>query len=592
MAISPLTRTRTRRRQPSKPEFESRTADREPPPPAPVSRGPLVPPAARPRDGAAAGSHQYRPPFEIEPYEQYIGLARLRAGWPEAGNWAPGVVIACGFQSVELLMILARDAMADGRAAARSNGRLERIVDVIVSAFQQLGHALTGSEVPEFARHDGAARPESAMAAVFAMMPSGHQQRLADAFGEAFGTLGYRLGIEHVFAGQPERPGPVLDYTARAAPGRIIDLHRRPLHGPEDRLFATVHQIAECWLNIAHLHLELALSCGQQGNWPAAAIQTRQASSAVTVTTLACRLLDTMVLRDYHHLRVLLRDGSGAQSQSARALSTGGRRLYELLDQATTAAGTTLIGVLDDPDAYLDFHYQQAALQDFGRRCQAFLFEHYLLAVNVLGADNMGGLGFPISTLAMRAAKPFFPMVDQAKYDYTIITNLRYADRAGAIILRNELDARPGAYAEPPDLPPASCPPGHVDRVSRQYFACIEAHDASGWAALFHPEGRLLDSPGGRPFMGPDRLRVFIDSMFNMLTDMRVTSLAVSAGPSSAEVDWSFAAVALGVPVSFSGRESFGFASDGRILQATIYWNPAEVAEQIWRAKAGPRPMT
>ena len=545
-------------------------------------------------DGTArtAGTAKYRAPFEIEPYEQYIRLAYLEAGWPEAGEWPNGVIITCGFQSVELLMILARDAMADDRPTAPTNGLLERIVEVTASTFLEIGKALAGSMPPKSALTNQAHKYNSSMQAVVKMMPRHHRVRLDNAFAEAFGTLGHRIGIEHVFTGKRHRSVSCLDYAALVAPGRMVNLQSKRQNGPEDRLFATVHQIAECWLNIVHLQIKLALELGKQGDWQRAAIQTRRASSAVALVTQVCRLLDAMVLSDYHCLRVQLRDGSGAQSMKARALSAVGRGLYDVLDRSMTAAGTTLMSVLDEPGEYLHLHDQQAALQDFGRRCQAFLFEHYLLALSILGADNLGSLGFPVFMLAKRAAQPFLPEVNQVKHDYTIITNFRYARRAGAIILENELRFNPDAYADLPELKSEICPPDVISRVSREYFTCIEKHDAEGWMSLFHPEAWLLDAPESRPFKGADRLRVFVDSMFDRLADMRVTGLEICVGKNSAEIDWSFAAVALGVPVSFSGRETLSFAGDGRILQASIHWNQAELSEQIWRGKTASRTVT
>jgi hypothetical protein len=591
MVVSLSSLTRAHRRARSQGSHEDRISNSYPAEVVAISDPPDVPPVRpAPDDGTAgtvgkASTAKYRPPFEIEPYEQYIRLAYLEAGWPEPGEWPNGVIVTCGFQAVELLMILARDAMADDRPTAPSNGLLERIVEVTASAFLELGRALAGSMPPKFARTEQAHRYNSSMEAVVKMMPRHHRVRLEDTFVEAFGTLGYRTGIEHVFTGKRHRSVPCLDYAALVAPSRMIDLQSRPLNGPEDRLFATVHQIAECWLNIVHLQVGLALELGGQGDWQRAAIQTRRASSAVALVTQVCRLLDAMVLSDYHCLRVQLRDGSGAQSMKARALSAAGRGLYDALNRAMTAEGTTLMCVLDEPGKYLDFHDQQAALQDFGRRCQAFLFEHYLLALSILGADNLGSLGFPVFMLAKRAAQPFFPDVNQVKHDYTIITNFRYARRAGAIVLENELRSSPDAYADLSELESESCPPDVIRRVSREYFTCIENHDAEGWMSLFHPDAWLLDAPESRPFKGPDRLRVFVDSMFDRLTDMRVTSLEISVGKNSSEIDWSFTAVALSVPVSFSGRETLSFTDDGRILHASIHWNQAELSEQIWRGK-------
>ena len=358
MVITLSSLTRSHRRARSENSRQGQVTDSHPEERATLSHEPGVTRARHPHDDEMAGPPQYRPPFEIEPYEQYIQLAYLKAGWPEAGGWPDGVVIACGFQSVELLMILAREAMADDRPAARSNGLPERIVEVMASAFLEIGKALTGSMPPGIARTDQVQRYDSSMDAVVKMMPRGHQTRLESTFTEAFGMLGYGIGIEHVFTSERNRTVPCLDCAALAAPDRIVHLQSRPLHGAEDRLFATVHQVAECWLNIVHLQLKLALGFGEQGNWRRAAIHTRRASSGVALVTQVSRLLDTMVLRDYHVLRVPLRDGSGAQSLTARALSTVGHQLYDALDRAITAERTTLMNVLDEPDKYLDFHDQ------------------------------------------------------------------------------------------------------------------------------------------------------------------------------------------------------------------------------------------
>jgi len=585
MVLSLSSLTRNGRRARPRTTYDDHLADSHTEETATIPDAPGAPSTGHSGYGDTANAPQYRPPFEIEPYELYIRLAYLKAGWPDAGEWPPGVVIACGFQSIELLMILAHETMTDDRLSAQSNGRLERIVEVMANTFLGMGKALAGSTLPESARTDYAPRYDSSMEAVARLMPSHHQMHLKNAFTEAFGTLGYRFGIEHVFTREPCRSVPCLDYAAFAAPDRMIELQSRHLYGTEDRLFGTVHQVVECWLNVVHLQLRLALELGKQGDWRSAAIYTRRASSGVAMATQVCRLLDTMVLRDYHLLRVPLRDGSGAQSMTARALPTAGGQVHDALDHAIKAASLTLMSVLDEPDKYVDFHDQQTALQDFGRRCQTFLFEHYLLAISVHGVDSLGGLGFPIHTLAKRAAQPLFRMANQVKYDYAIITGFRYARRAGAIILDNELRANPSAYADPPELKSADCPADVIRHVSRDYFTFIENRDVTGWMSLFHPEGWLLDAPEARPFKGPDRLRVFIESMFNMLIDMRVTDFHIAIGKNSADIDWSFTALSLGVPLSYSGRETLRFANDGRILQAIVHYDAAELGAQLWRGK-------
>lgn len=411
----------------------------------------------------------YRDVAKATPYDLYIQLDRLRAGWGPSARRPEEVVLVCGFQSIELLCHLVRVTLDDPR---------------------------------------------------------------------------FRTGVEAQVTGsdpQAYSDRPVFDYAACVAPESIALLARRTPFGPEDHLFCTVHQIVECWLRIAHEHVEQTEHLAAS---PRAAAAVHYAAAAVHVATQAARLLDTMVLADYHLLRVRLRDGSGAQSQAAQNLPAAGRRLMACLQRNLGASRATLLEVLDSPAAHPGLHAMQAAIQDFARRCQAFLFEHYLLANTVLGMDNLGSLGFAVRVLGERALRPQLTDIDQAKHDLTILTNLRYGANDGCIVLENELAVQPGLYHHPP-LACTPCAATLINDRVRQYFARIQARDAKGWTELFAP-GALFWGGTGRPYRGRPYIKIFIETLLAEFSGVRVGMSAIRIEGNRAQVDWCFDAVVLG----------------------------------------------
>ncbi|GAA3688745.1 hypothetical protein GCM10022267_89380 [Lentzea roselyniae] len=508
------------------------------------------------------------------PYEQYIDIDALHQLWPDEPD---DLILACGLQAIELLFSLLCDVVEDCRSPLLLGRRAERIVDLIAMCMREvavpyaaLAHQPTTTGNPVTAKRTNAG--------VTVCLPEKLRLRLRLAHDEHFAPLPFDIGLAEHVSTDRGAIRPQVDYASLAQVEALRAIRRTNPFGPEDVLFATVHQIVECWLRITHRHVEAAEQQCRAGDWLASARSVTWAADALTVATGCARLLDVMVLRDYHPLRVRLRDGSGAQSRAAQRLPHAGKRLFQAFADTLDQHGLSVLEVLMSPEANAETHRLQADMQDFGRRCQAFLFEHYLLANSVLGVNNIGSLGYPMHQLAKRAAHPFWPTMDQAKHNYVILTNLEHAEHSGAIIHENELRFAGGELPMPTQLP---CSPDHMVTVARQYFTCLQDRDSDGWVALFERDAVLLDSEHSRPFVGHTRLRLFIDQMLNTFSSLEMVALSETVDEKRLIVDWTLRGTSLGVDIEFAGRERFSFGPTGKLSVVAVEWNPAEVAKTL-----------
>jgi hypothetical protein len=533
------------------------------------------------------------------PYELYIRLDALAASWPNDSNRRPGSIVACcGFQAAELSLRLVDDALSDVRAAAFPQQRVARFVEHLVEGLELTCRLLRHCGPPEPATTITPGHAPSPGFALLSRLDSAHVDKITRHFALASAGLPFRVGIEEQLDGARRHhclpvlgaaevtpPGvPAMNYAAVVAPATAFALREPTPCGPEDHLFSTAHQITECWLRIAHHYLGEATTHASWKRWEAGADALRNACDALALAMKAGQLLDLMVLADYHPLRVRLRDGSGAQSKAMRQLRPAVRAAARPLWQALEAGGLGLLDILEQPAAHLELYGYLNVLKAAGKRIQEFLFEHYLLALGVLGTHSLGSAGYEIRKLGERAAQPIFPEINTLHHDYVMITNFRHGEASGSVVLRNELAHgwNPYQLIDHPD----TCPRATIEARVADYFRFIEQRRGDEWVELFDPvRGHVEDVPGTRPFLGQAHLRIFINGMFNAFTDLRATYSPPRVDGNTASVDWRFDAVSYnGQAVVFDGREDFHFAGDGRILRAVADWSPAQVARQ-WRDK-------
>jgi hypothetical protein len=530
------------------------------------------------------------------PYELYIRLDALAASWPKDGDGWPGSVVACcGFQAAELSLRLVDDALSDARTVAFPQQRVVRFVEHLVEGLELTCRLLRGFGPPEPATTTVPSDAPSPGFAVLSRLDSAHVDKVTRHLALASAELPFRIGIEGQLDGARRHHRlptlgaagmtlgvPAMDYAAVVAPGTVFALREPIPCGPEDHLFSTAHQITECWLRIAHYYLDEATAHASRKRWEVGATALRNACDTLALAMKAGQLLDLMVLADYHPLRVRLRDGSGAQSRAMRQLRPAVRAAARPLWETLEAGGLGMLDILEHPADHVELYGYLNVLKTAGKRIQGFLFEHYLLALGVLGTHSLGSAGYEIRKLAERAAQPVFPEVNALHHDYVMITNFQHGEASGSIVLRNELAHGWNPYQLIDQ--PEPCPRAIIEARVADYFRFIEQRRGDEWVDLFDPiRGQVEDVPGTRPFLGQAHLRIFINGMFNAFTDMRATYSPPRIDGNTASVDWRFDAVAYnGQAVVFDGREDFHFASDGRILRAVADWSPARVAQQ-WR---------
>lgn len=528
---------------------------------------------------------------------------------PARDAWAGEVVAACGFQAAELALRLTADALDDRRPAAFAGERTCRYLAHLVDGVETVCRLLQKLPAPPAARR----RVPSARRAVppspgFAVLRRLNPAELDAISGRlilATAGLGFEVGIEQQVhearragglpdlaigarTGEPSDRRPIMDYHAVVSPALVYGLRESSPCGPEDHLFATAHQITECWLNVVHCYIAEARLLAEGRRWLAAADAMANACDVLPLAIAAGQLLDQLVLADYHPLRVRLRDGSGAQSVAARRLGPAVRAAAGVLWAELDFDNVSVLDLLRGPDEDLERYRYLTMLKRVSKQVQSFLFQHYLLALGVLGTHTVGSLGYEIREMADRAVQPMFPEINQAHHDYVMLTNFEHGASSGSIVRRNEVAAGWDPYIVVDR--PSRCPDSVVRARVAEYFRAIQDRDAEAWVALFEPlQGQLQDGgSGSRPFLGKDRLRVFINGMFRAFREMKPDCSPVHVDGNNASVDWKFAAVSYhGIETKLEGREEFLFDDQGRIVKASAHWQPAMVAQQWLGRPAG-----
>jgi hypothetical protein len=538
-------------------------------------------------------------PATPSPYELYTRYPLLRSTWTTDPGWTQGVVVTAGYQAAELCLWLIDDALRDDRPAALTDRRLRRLAHLLVTGLETLHELLADErEVPPAShlRQDTADEESSggsgASSAFRVLLALEAHEVSAVARAISSRPLPFRTGVESCVAeacdrhGVP-RPGsdprlPLLDHHRVVRPDVVRRLRATSPSGPEDHLFRSAHQITECWLRIAEHHFDLAERLAGEKRWAPAAEHAERAARAVDRAVDAAQLLDLMNLADFHPLSVRLRDASGAQSVAARRLTGAPRRLFRPLAAELAERGRTVATLLDTPETALAEYRYLLAVKTVGKTCQSFLFQHYLLALNVHGADNKGGLGYGIHQLAERALRPPLPEIDEQHHALSQIMRLRHAASAGVDVLRDE----PAGDTRPPEVDgsEARCPAEVQRAVVDAYFRHVDARDADGWVALFEPvRGQLRDLRGTRPYRGSGHLKVYVHALFDMFPSIRSTCSPARIDGNTAEVAWRFEVThELGAVTEFEGTARFHFDGDGLITLAETFWHPEAVAERVW----------
>lgn len=365
---------------------------------------------------------------------------------------------------------------------------------------------------------------------------------------------------------------------------KIAELRAENRYGQEDTLFASVHLIAESWFAVVHCMLK---KCNDELPTKQTADFLKQVARIIEVQQLFVRILEYMSHRDYHRLRVNLRDASGAQSRRIHEVPALARKVFEGFCAHLKKIGVPPLMVLENQQDHVIFYLMLSAFQDLTRSFQSFLFNHYLMVGKILGASSLGSLGAQVNGLVGHAANSIFPELDQLFFDYTQITNFRYGHMSGKVVMEKELQwqvADYSPYTESHDLDQE-----RVKEVVAQYFRYIETQDIRGWVLQFHPEeGQMCDAPGSRPFKGSQKLSVFMKNFFKAFQSVAPQILDLSVDKNTASCRWKMNARTYNdTLLSFSGTETFRLNTGYQIMYALAEYDAEAVAADLLIATAG-----
>ncbi len=308
---------------------------------------------------------------------------------------------------------------------------------------------------------------------------------------------------------------------------RVRDLHSRHRHGPEDLLFAGVHQVCEAWCATA---LRLTQEPWQDDS------TLFIVADVLRMLTQLMDILDLMVAEEYHPLRVALRGSSGAQSAAMLALSS---RVAQLLRSAPAELeqrlGVPLEAVTMSPETYASTYRTLQALTAVDAAHRALFYGHYLRALIIQGSHGFGALGEGTEILKARFMPNPGLVLDDVRTHHLSWHNMRHAARQGCLVLAFE--QKSGCHDESVTEPQQELDGAANSELIGMLLSDVAAEDL---AARTGPECvvRLLGL--SRPYRGRTEVRKLIDEIRQWLRRCSGELRVSHVGPTSCEVRYAF----------------------------------------------------
>ncbi|XYH98453.1 nuclear transport factor 2 family protein [Sorangium sp. So ce1128] len=535
------------------------------------------------------------------PYELYVSLDDLAPLWRVVTGWDNEATLRAALVSLELYFLLIADSAQDLRPAARREERITRLWSAAAGQLRMLGDLLAPTPPPVDLVAERESRASNLRAlraldgsALAPAAPARLLRQFTDGYAATLESCPFLLGLEpeinrlcssRGIRGASFRPGAqALPYDTWATPEAVAELFYRRGFNAEDRLFASTHQSVECWMFLILRSLASADERAQRLDFHGAAQSITQAAAIVSHVSEAITILETMVLSDYHPLRVRLRDASGAQSTQVAAALAASRRLPASLAADLESQGASYLLIFRRPNEFPAEHAFLEALATLEARWAGFLFSHYKLAVRVLGMESMGSLGVEVQALINHFVKPLYPEMDEARYKHGVLTSFAHGRHAGNLI--SDLERAPRAA---PRLPEA-LEEARIRSVIEAYFEAMREMDLDRWVGLFSGNGMIEAPAGSRPFRGHHGLRTFFRGfmkVFEREVSVTVLCVRVEAARGRAEVDWRTDVRHKGIPISYTGTECFDFAASGEIVRVTVREDPRDIARQMLAGPEG-----
>ncbi len=521
-------------------------------------------------------------------YNTYIDFRTLQNRWKPESTWCHEVAFRCAFQAIEMMLRLLGDAIRDTRNYADAEERIDRFVEDIIrqlDLFIALWESNPVAPPPECLD-----RSSGDSVNIVGLEAQEHNlrdrvARILDRFSERYKTLPFGIGIEQ----QLDRVAKAhnlsfewndvesLPYHKWIEPSSIGQYTMTTEFGPENHFFATIHQTTECWFTVANESLD---QVGAPKNVSVAVNDTRlllEAAWVVNFLAQHIRLLELMVMDDYHPLRISLRGASGAQSLGAASLIQRLAAIGRIVSMGLKAAGLTPLQVYRKPHELVPFHRLLRAMATLELACSDFFHVHYRLALLVQSRRGVGSLGKGVDYLAKRFLEPLFSELDEARFTHLVVSNLQYASLSGTMF--------DGVSSQPSLLTKTQqgqvYEPETIRQLASAYFGCLSSGDIRTWLDLFEPNGFVEDPTGTRRHVGPQELQSYFRNTVSGFEDVKYSVRELRMTRTGVEIPWLASVQVHGQWHSFSGTSHFRISSQDRILGVVVDWSPERLAIEL-----------
>lgn len=174
---------------------------------------------------------------------------------------------------------------------------------------------------------------------------------------------------------------------------------RDQLFHRDEHLFQVVHQSAELWFHQIRWDFEEIERRVQAGRAVEATRLVRRCNEIVRLLTAQVHILETMVVWDYHTIRLALGRGSGQESPGFQGILREAPRLEKAYLDLLARRGTTLYDVMtratDDPDL-LELG---DALGDFDLFFHLWRQNHLAFVKRMIGPGQRSLKGYSVEAL-------------------------------------------------------------------------------------------------------------------------------------------------------------------------------------------------
>ncbi|MEA5580911.1 tryptophan 2,3-dioxygenase family protein [Nodularia harveyana UHCC-0300] len=523
--------------------------------------------------------------MDTKPYELYISIEKLKSLWKCETNWQNELFLRATLVAFELSFLLIHDTAKDIRSTVRQEERISRLFSGCNQQIQLLAEILETTEplVNIFSDEQSTKTNFTKLIGLDENI-SKKLKQWTGLYRILLEDISFNFGIEdyiNQFKTQNivDHQKPNIPYDEWIKPDTIAHLFDQRNFNPEDKLFVVVHQVTECWLCISLSLLKTSQFATQEGNWQTATNKISKVCSILNYLAQHILILETMVLADYHELRVKLRDASGAQSKQSLDIVNLAKALFLPVTEYLKEHNCSLIDIYDAPNQHVNLYQYIEVLSCLETRLTNFFFCHYKLATQILGSESLGSLGFEVQALIKRFVQPIYLDLDKVRYQYVVITNFKYGQYAGNIIssLENE------------DL---VIKKDEVIEVSRQtientinnFIQSVREHDIDKLISLFELDGFIEDPFGSRAFKGTSGLKVYFRGFMKIFaSDIQIKNRNIFLVSNQGEVEfhWEIQTTHKDVPINFSGLDKIQFSETGKIKSIQVFYDPTVISQQL-----------